>query len=1260
MKCPDCGYENSEKDEFCNQCRARLKADCPKCGHINPSGSRFCNRCGVSLVETLPVFSAEPTSFLHGRYQVKKFLGEGGMKRVYLAYDTKLDRDVAFALIKTQTLSEESRTRIIREAQAMGRLGNHPNILTVHDFGEYEGQPYMVLPYMPYQLDDLIDRAPNRQLPIEQVIDITKCLCLGLEYAHTQGIIHRDLKPSNIFLDMEGTAKIGDFGLALMVELSRLTDSGKTMGTASYIAPEQVKGGEITIKSDLYSLGAMLYEMVTGRPPFIGDNIMAVIEQHINMEPVSPLWHRPDLPPTLEALILQLLKKDPQQRPTSAADVRLKLESIRLDQTKEVISSDLSVLAESPLYRRVFVGRNSELKKLQSAFNSAISGNGALIMVTGEPGIGKTALCERLATYATLRGGQTLVGHCYEEGSLSLPYLAFIEAMRSYVLSRNVKDLKEELGTGAADVARIVSEIRERLKVKLRPRKDPEEDRYRLMQAVTSFLTHAAAVKPMLLILEDLHDSDKGTLEMLTFVSRNLGGARLLVVGTYRDVDVDRTHPLSTALAELRRISTFDRIILRGLNADEVRRMLEDITNESFPWSLAEAIHRQTEGNPLFVQEVVRYLTEQKLLIRAGGRWLVTGDTPLEMNIPEGVRDVIGKRLSSLSEGCNKLLSVAAVIGREFRLDVLQKVSGSSEEEIYTSIEEAKKVAVVEEHSTIGAIVTYHFAHAFFRNILYEENIAPRRIRLHQQVAQVLEIVYGNRLEEHAAELAEHFSHSTDTTDLTKAVAYGEIAARKAKDVFAYREAVRLLEQALRVQEELDFEDKRKRCDLLLALGDVLINVGESQRFLSEQALQARDLAISMNDNQRISQVCHLVQVALNYFGPSSAYASEQAADWAKLADRVAQPNTVERARADIAMGTVKCAIDKANEGIPILKRAIELARHLDDSDTFWWGASAWMVFASSPKYARENLDLAREMMTKSHSAVSMPVLLWTLIFMAHTFLSWGQRVRMEEVWNKIKDLIARSGQQHYKVLSDTGDSIIGILEGRLTEAVEITERIRVKGEEYSGLEGLTEACSFYAGLRSRLYIGKVNEALQFAPDKPGRRSARVLCLAYNQQYDEVIDILKRSVIPRLTLESVDDETPVDEDILLLEAASLVKHRQSTDLLSRRIASCGLSTTGIRHTTCIARHLGYAATILENPEQARAYYQEALKVTKAIRFRPEEALTRIQLAELLLEFYPEEKAEAIKHLDFAIKEFRDIKMQTFLERALKHKDILKA
>jgi len=525
-------------------------------------------------------------------------------------------------------------------------------------------------------VEGLIEKATEHRLSIEQAITIAKSVCLGLEFAHSKDIIHRDLKPGNVMLSADGTAKIGDFGLAVAIDLSRLTQEGMMVGTAFYMPPEQAMGREVTPQADLYSLGAMLYEMVTGRPPFVGDSSVAIITQHIDSSPpIPPTWHRADIPPSLEALIMQLLEKDPQKRPSSAADVLQVLESIEAGKVSEAVSEEAPTIDRGPLYRQVFVGRESELKQLQSAFDGAMSGNGALMMVIGEPGIGKTAICEQISTYATLRGGKYLVGHCYEEGSLSLPYLAFVEAMRSYVLAREVRDLRKELGTGAADVARIVSEIRERLKVKPRPPGDPEEERYRLLQSVTSFLTNAARVQPLVVVLEYLHDADKGTLDMLTYIARNLGGTRLLIIGTYRDVEVDRAHPLSGALAELRRVATCDRVLLRGLNADEVSRMMNAISGQELPWSLAKAVHRQTEGNPLFVQEVVRYLVEEGLISREEGRWRPTSQTPVEMRIPEGLRDVIGKRLSLLSPECNRLLSVAAVIGREFRLDVLQRLA---------------------------------------------------------------------------------------------------------------------------------------------------------------------------------------------------------------------------------------------------------------------------------------------------------------------------------------------------------------------------------------------------------------------------------------------------------------------------------------------------------------------------------------------------------------------------------------------------------
>jgi tetratricopeptide (TPR) repeat protein len=1268
MKCPKCQAELPDDAKFCGVCGQSLKAErvCPQCGQANPQDFQFCLQCGHSLVEPAPQptapLSPEPTSFANGRYQVKKFLGEGGKKKVYLAHDTLLDRDVAFALIKTEKLDNTTRTRVSREARAMGRLGDHPNIVTIHDMGEHEGQPYIVIPVMPGgDVEGLIEKAPERRLPTEQAVGIAKAVCRGLEYAHSKGIIHRDIKPGNVWLSADGTAKIGDFGLALAVDLSRLTQSGMMVGTVTYMPPEQAMGGKVTAKADLYSLGAMLYEMVTGRPPFVGDDSVAIIGQHINTPPVSPTWHRADLPPALETLILQLLEKDPEKRPESAAVVLQALEAIEAGKIKE---PSREVPAENPLYRRVFVGREPELKQLKSAFDGAISGQGALMMVTGEPGIGKTALCEQLSTYVTLRGGRTLVGHCYEAGSLSLPYLAFVEALRSYVLSREVKDLRKELGSGAADVARIISEIRERLKIKLRPQKDPEEERYRLLQAVTEFLSNAAAVQPMMVVLEDLHDADKGTLEMLTHVSRNLAGARLLIVGTYRDVEVDRSHPLSAALAELRRVSTYGRVLLRGLNADEVRRMLESITRESVPWGLAEAVHRQTEGNPLFVQEVIRYLVEEGLITRKEGRWRPTKDTPLEMSIPEGLRDVIGKRLSLLSPECNQLLAVASVIGREFALETLKAVASINEDVFVDALKEAVRLSILEERSQRG-LVRYRFTHAFFRQTLYEEMIAPQRLKLHQQVARSLETLYAKRLEEHATELAEHFSHSTDPADLKKAVEYGEMAAKRATDVYAYGEAVRLLEQALKVQEVLDPEDKAKRCDLLLALGGALILAGENRRVIDTEAPQALSLAEAIADNTRASQACLLAMRGLVVYG-TALMTSPEAAQWAARADRYAEPETVERAWADSMLGYVKVSgVSSSPEGAVLPSRALDLARRLGDPDTYWFIASLWLFTLGAPQHDEERLRLAEELAGQSQAGVNLLILGLALWAIVHTFLEFGQRRRAEDIMAEIKKLAKRSGQANLLIESILNDAFLAIWDGRLEEAVAIRRRMLARAEEL----GILEFAAIWASwvLPARVHLGDAGRVLEVVLQGSRNISRNVgtellilFCLAHLGRYAEVAEMLERLVVARPGIGSAEDETIAYLDIVALQAAVLAGHCPAAELLLRRLAGRSIHTSGLTLSTCTGRHLGAAAALLSRYEEARKYYQEAINACTEMRFRPELALTRLQLAELLLEHYPAEKKEALEYLDFAIKEFQDMKMQPSLERALRHKEILKA
>ena len=514
--CRSCEFENREGRRFCANCGGPLELACGSCGSANEPGERFCGECGQPLdgadaapqPHTEPLVSAEvPTSFADGRYEVKKFLGEGGKKKVYLAHDEVLDRDVAFALIKTEGLDDTARTRVAREAQAMGRLGSHPHIVTVFDLGEEAGQPFVVTELMGGgDVEDLIGKAPEHRVPLEQALEICGAVCQGLEFAHARQLVHRDLKPGNVWLTEDGVAKIGDFGLALAKDRSRLTEEGLMVGTASYMPPEQALGGEVTAASDLYSLGAMLYELVTGRPPFLGDGSVAIISQHINTPPVAPGWHDPACPKPLEALIVRLLAKDPAERPESALDVLRALEAMETVAPDDGVepAADESRSLDS-LAAGVFVGRQEEMDGLKAALEDALSGRGRLVLLAGEPGIGKTRTSLELATYARLRRAQVLWGRCHESEGAP-PYWPWVQAIRSYAREAEADQLRSELGSGAAEVAAVVSDIAERLPDIGSPQvaDDPKHARFKLFDSITSLLTSAAANQPLMLILDDL------------------------------------------------------------------------------------------------------------------------------------------------------------------------------------------------------------------------------------------------------------------------------------------------------------------------------------------------------------------------------------------------------------------------------------------------------------------------------------------------------------------------------------------------------------------------------------------------------------------------------------------------------------------------------------------------------------------------------------------------------------------------------------
>jgi predicted ATPase/DNA-binding CsgD family transcriptional regulator len=896
-----------------------------------------------------------------------------------------------------------------------------------------------------------------------------------------------------------------------------------------------------------------------------------------------------------------------------------------------------------------FVGREPELAQLKAAFDGAVAGAGALVAVLGEPGIGKSSLCEQLVRYVGSRGGRALVGYCYEEGSRSLPYLPFIQALTSYVLDREVEALRSELGPGISDLAHIIPAISERMAVEQRTPRDPQDDLWRLQEATTNFVRNAATSQPLLLVLEDLHDADRATLDLLVHLSRTIQTARLLVLATYRQVDVDRIHPLSAALAELRRTAQFQRVPLRGLMVQEVRGLLSVYGLGPVAVDLAEAVHRQTEGNPLFVQEVARYLAEEGLAARGAGgafSWSASVQAILS-SIPEGLRDVIGKRLSRLSTQTNQVLSVAAVIGREFRLDVLQQLVPLSGEHFEAALQEAVAAAVIEEYSSVGAVVIYRFCHAFFRQTLYEELIAPRRIRLHQQVARALTAAYSRRLEDHAAELAEHFAFSSEPADLARAVSYGHQAARQAMNVYAYNEAVRLLERALQVQAELDPDDALTRCDLLLALAEALLPTDEALRVSDRVAADAFALAEANQDHPRAVRAA---MQALDAMYRASDIGGSQFGQWVIRADAHAAEGTAERVYADCYLGLNALAGGKTTEGGVHLRRAVARAAELGDDVVSVVAGRFAMAFLLSLRDREFAEHLAIEFQARPHAGIRTEVLATSLQSAAALLMGRGERELAEHAWNELVELSEQSGDQTVHVMAFNVRATRAFIDGRLEEAAEFSEALQA----FAAVRRVGAVVGARGGgmHRAHFYLGRLTDADLSDRGPQTQRTfmlTRALILSYLGRCDEAREVRGRFG----SVEASDDESGIFVLAGLLEVSIRCHDSATTEALLSRLSPLAGRLQAWYTIVSFGRLLGEAAAMLGRLEEAQSHYQRALDLCRRVRFRPEIALLHLDVAELLSDNYPDKRAEALEHIRFAATEFHDMHMQPSLDRAIK-------
>ena len=737
---------------------------------------------GDGRMGTLPTLIG---TLLIDRYRLDAELGQGGMGVVYRAHDTLLDRPVAIKVLAKAGLGTEGHARLLREAQAVARL-NHPNIVGVYDVGETEDASFIVM--------ELVEggslhtwQGPSSPRGIDEIVAIAAQVCAALAHAHARDIIHRDLKPENILVTPDGSAKLADFGLARSVA-SRLTAEGTIAGTVFYLAPEQALGQQIDGRADLYALGVMLYELTTGDLPFMADDPFAVITQHLHAPVVPPRARNPEIPAGLDAFIVRLLSKSPGDRPASAAEAREALE--RLAAGEGELAAELDAARELSLFDRIvrgrMVGREGELARARELWRRAVSGEGQMLFVSGEPGIGKTRLVRELATQVGVSGGRALEGDCYAEGGV--PYAPFAQIL-SQALDDGSGDGLDVPEFILADLLTFAPALRLRYPdVEPTPAlDDPKAEQNRLFGNLGIFFTALSGQAPLLLILEDVHWADSGTLFLLRHLARQARRQRVMTVATYREVELDEALPFHEVLLDLNRERLAARLKLTRLERAQTGELLAVLLAEETTPDFVDGVYRETEGNPFFVEEVCKALVESGKLTYEGGRWHRPSID--ELGIPQSVRVAIQSRVGKLPAASQETLRLAAVIGREFDFETLAAASELDEERLIEALETAERVQLIEGAGPERE-GSFAFAHGLIPTTLVEGLRTVQRRRLHRRAAAAVEALLPDNLEA----LAYHYSEAGDAG---KATTYLLKAGDRARGLYAHQEAISNYERAL-------------------------------------------------------------------------------------------------------------------------------------------------------------------------------------------------------------------------------------------------------------------------------------------------------------------------------------------------------------------------------------------------------------------------------------------------------------------------------
>jgi tetratricopeptide (TPR) repeat protein len=693
-----------------------------------------------------------------------------------------------------------------------------------------------------------------------------------------------------------------------------------------------------------------------------------------------------------------------------------------------------------------FVGRTAEQERLRAVWERALRGERQLAFVVGEPGIGKTRLASELARELHAEGAAVLWGRSFEEALT--PYQPFVQALQHHVRSASADDLREQVGLDAALLARLLPELGTRLPIPTAPVEVPESERYRLFEAIGRLVTLASVERPTLLVLDDLQWADQGTLLLLKHLTRDPAPASLLVLGTYRHSEVGRDHPLGLLQADIERDRVIERIELRGLGGDEVSVLVSGLIGWQPPATLAESLRGETEGNPFFLEEVVRHL-EQLGLGADPERLAGVQSAVRELGVPGRVRELVGRRVHRLSEPTRAALLAAAVIGSEFDREVLADVLGLPDEhDVDVSLDEAVEAALLVESPT--RIGRYGFGHALVQQALYDEQTLNRRATLHAQVAETLERLRGDAPEILSA-LSFHYAEAGERY-AAKVVRYGRAAGEHALGLFAFEDAARDLSRVLASLDLVGGDDPGERAEVLTLLGTAQSRAGNAgaARAVFQEAAELSEKAGAWKT---------LTRAALGFgyggwvgFGGIWESFVKVDEDLVGMLERALEAcpagDSYERVR---LLGRLAQALywsPETERALRLSDEALGAARRLDDPASLAYALDSRNVVLWGPDNADEGRSHAEEMLAIGRALADRDIQLEALLWLIPDALKRGTISIVDELIDEYARIGAELRQPYHLWFTEVLRTMRAHLDGRFDEAVALSEHAFTYGEQ--------------------------------------------------------------------------------------------------------------------------------------------------------------------------------------------------------------------